>query len=265
MKSKKNKFFKIITFLLIQGYFFINLAIILPDAYAGSLNRKERSTLSAKINMLSLELKNAFNPVLNRSVSQSRLLSPAAADAPKENNNFKKNRPEKKHAVLFICNGNQERSQMAAQLMNNNIPPDLAEYFIAESAGLLKPDNSITELLSRHPLLRNRTPKKVTETMLRDAKIIFVMTGEQKERLERKYPDLTGKIFLLMGDKKLDAVKADYDINGPTYTALEKTITARLPEIYNQLRGILAQEHVQGLPGKIKAVTFNDNLIHAAI
>lgn len=74
--------------------------------------------------------------------------------------------PIKKYVVLFLCNANQERSPMGARLMQMKMPEDLNDYFTAVSDGIMvsaREDYTLENYLRRHPFLRNRNSRQVTD------------------------------------------------------------------------------------------------------
>ncbi len=270
-KITGNIYKKLIVLMLILGFCWISPAI----SFGQDIIAADHSNLSARISIYMPSLQKAFEQALSRTDLLSQAVTAAKLSAPEHKADINPPIPTKKYLVLFICNGNQVRSPMGRWLTNKNMPEDLRDYFIAESAGLRDPvnDHVLNEFLSRHEYLRIHSPHKVRDDQLEEAKIIYVMTKRQRNKIIDKYPFLADKTFLLMGDADengLHAGNGDYTKSGKTYQTLQKVITERLPFIYKQMRGVLAQECAQSQPMQsepqtIHPVALNVSLINTAI
>lgn len=101
-------------------------------------------------------------------------------------------------SILVICIGNVCRSPMAACLLRRVLPAcDVA------SAGLAPPlgapaDPSAVRLLAREGYdLASHRARAVDEALVESADLILVMDSEQRDELERVYPQACGKTHRL--------------------------------------------------------------------
>ena len=234
-----------------------------------------RTNLSGRISIYSSGIEQAFS----KAAQNPALLAKASAlPQVKTQKPIQTHLPEEKYLVLFICNANQERSPMSSWLTGINMPADLRDYFTVTSAGLrpaVLNDYVLNDYLLRRPLELRRyhsNPVIVKETQLQEARIIYVMTRRQRTKLIDKYPYLTNKVFLLMGEEQpgIHAGNGDYAARGKTYQTLQKAITERLPAIYEQMRQTLAVElgvnhTIEPETVSTHAAASNDRLISSAI
>lgn len=102
--------------------------------------------------------------------------------------------------VLVLCLGNICRSPIAHVMLQDmaqkkNIP------MVVDSAGLTAMEgwpaspHSVTLMAERGISLDQHIAKQVTEAMVKQADLIFVMDDEQKQMLERKFHQACGKTF----------------------------------------------------------------------
>jgi protein-tyrosine phosphatase len=102
--------------------------------------------------------------------------------------------------VLVLCLGNICRSPIAHVLLQ-----DMAQKkgmrITVDSAGLTAMEgwpaspHSVTLMAERGIALDQHIAKQVTEMMVKQADLIFVMDDEQKQMLERKFHQACGKTF----------------------------------------------------------------------
>ena len=113
-----------------------------------------------------------------------------------------------KKQVLFICNANVWRSQVAEFLFNK-----LFKNFRAISAGIGGSHEGETVAQAIEKIYGNREVidsfkksgadifdnkcKIVTKNDVADSSVVFVMEKSQKIELERRFPEFSNKIFVL--------------------------------------------------------------------
>jgi protein-L-isoaspartate(D-aspartate) O-methyltransferase len=155
---------------------------------------------------------------------------------------------EKKTQVLVLCNQNQERSPVIAELLRNKLPHDLEDKVEISSAGLFKitKNEYIEKYTKRDDVLRHHDPREVTDNQIDKADIIFVMTKSQRNMLLEKYPQLKGKICLVLRNRDLEVDKdRDYDINEP-YKLVRRQVTEKLRYIYEKIRKCTISANEEG-------------------
>ncbi|MGB2247481.1 MAG: protein tyrosine phosphatase [Alcanivorax sediminis] len=100
--------------------------------------------------------------------------------------------------VLVICDGNICRSPTVAEMLQK-LKPELA----ISSAGLVGLEGHDMEPTAREVAMNNgldcgtHSARKLTSEMCRDSDLILVMESRQKDRLSQKFPEASGKAFLL--------------------------------------------------------------------
>lgn len=100
--------------------------------------------------------------------------------------------------VLVICDGNICRSPTVAEMLQK-LKPELA----ISSAGLVGLEGHDMEPIAREVAMNNgldcgtHSARKLTSEMCRDSDLILVMESRQKDRLSQKFPEASGKAFLL--------------------------------------------------------------------
>jgi len=100
--------------------------------------------------------------------------------------------------VLFVCEGNTCRSQIAEHLLRSRLPSGLQVRVV--SAGLLASHGEPLPLLTAQVLgekgidARGSAATPLTERLAHEADLLFVMTSDQKERLEVLFPFVTEKV-----------------------------------------------------------------------
>lgn len=152
--------------------------------------------------------------------------------------------------VLVLCAYNIERSPLAEQFIRNNLPADLEGKVNVSSSGLFKGkvDEAVMAHLVKNPILRDlyvnkdRQPKLVSEEDVKNADIIYVMSGSQLNTLKSRYPFAEEKIHLLIKGEDLQITDADYPEIGGTYINVEGRIGASLGRIYDDIRNALKKQ-----------------------
>ena len=100
--------------------------------------------------------------------------------------------------ILVICDGNICRSPTVAAMLKQHKPA-----LTISSAGLVGLEGQDMESTARAVAEQNglvcgeHVARKLTSEMCRDSDLILVMERRQKERLSQKFPEASGKAFLL--------------------------------------------------------------------
>lgn len=100
--------------------------------------------------------------------------------------------------VLVVCDGNICRSPTVAEMLKL-LKPGLT----ISSAGLVGLEGQDMETTARDVAMENglvcapHIARKLTSELCRDSDLILVMESRQKERLSQKFPEASGKTFLL--------------------------------------------------------------------
>ena len=100
--------------------------------------------------------------------------------------------------ILVICDGNICRSPTVA-VMLKGLKPGMT----ISSAGLIGLEGQDMEPTARAVAEQNglscgeHVARKLTSEMCRDSDLILVMESRQKDRLGEKFPEASGKTFLL--------------------------------------------------------------------
>jgi len=146
---------------------------------------------------------------------------------------------ERKIKVLILCDYNMERSPLAAALLMDKLPEDLRQNVTITSAGLSKrhPGPELKFYITKDPILKLHTPRRVTLDDLSSADIIFVMTKTQKQKVIRNCPAAKNKIFLIHKNLNLETVAEDHpsieELFLPSvrpYLSLRRKLTESLDE-----------------------------------
>ncbi len=100
--------------------------------------------------------------------------------------------------ILVICDGNICRSPTVAAMLRLHKPS-----LTISSAGLVGLEGHDMEATARTVAEQNglkcgeHIARKLTSEMCRDSDLILVMESRQKDRLSQKFPEASGKTFLL--------------------------------------------------------------------
>jgi protein-tyrosine phosphatase len=112
-------------------------------------------------------------------------------------------------SILVVCEGNICRSPMAEGLLAAALPG-----VKLQSAGLnavlgAPADELAVQLMSDRGIdITAHRARQINRQMCLDADMVFVMEREQRQRLEKTYPEVCGRVFRL-GDH------ADQDVPDP--------------------------------------------------
>jgi protein-tyrosine phosphatase len=121
--------------------------------------------------------------------------------------------------ILVVCEGNICRSPMAAALMGAALP---GCRVISAGLGALvgKPadEAAVTLMRERGIDIREHRAVQITRPMCLHSDVILVMEREQRERLQRLYPEVCGRVFLIS--------HVDADVPDPYRQAMDAFRTA---------------------------------------
>jgi len=121
-----------------------------------------------------------------------------------------------KKRILFVCDGNIFRSSVAERLFKFYF----GDKFIVSSAGVTAKysGKAIEEVISKDVLKREKDTrisldghviKRVDKNVMSSSDFVFVMDNKNKNKLARKFPQFSKKIFLL---KKFAGYKKNLEI-----------------------------------------------------
>jgi protein-tyrosine phosphatase len=107
--------------------------------------------------------------------------------------------------ILVVCEGNICRSPMAAALMSAALP-DCRVISAGLGALVGKPadEAAVTLMRERGLDLRAHRAEQITRPMSLHSDIILVMEREQRERLQRLYPEVCGRVFVISDSAGVD-------------------------------------------------------------
>jgi protein-tyrosine phosphatase len=100
--------------------------------------------------------------------------------------------------ILVVCEGNICRSPMAAALLDAALP-DCRVVSAGLGALVGKPaDDAAVALMRERGLdLRAHRAEQITRPMSLHSDLILVMESQQRERLQRLYPEVCGRVFTI--------------------------------------------------------------------
>ncbi|WP_071140369.1 MULTISPECIES: low molecular weight protein arginine phosphatase [Tissierellales] len=149
--------------------------------------------------------------------------------------------------ILFVCTGNTCRSPMADGLFENMIENNKDNYsnISHTSAGIYvfggeRPTDEAIKVMAEEGIdISQYRSKGLTEKMVEDADVVFVMTKNHKNYMRNSYPSASEKIFTL----KEYAYGKEDDIIDPfgegmeVYRKVKEDIKDALEEILQKMRG----------------------------
>lgn len=129
--------------------------------------------------------------------------------------------------ILFVCSGNSCRTPMAEGLMKTKIPPALTGKVSVASAGTLgiygapATDHAVQVASEFGADVSDHRSQGISAELAQWADIIFAMSFEHREFLQRHFPRSRDNVFLLRSfDRPADAAQND-SISDPVGGSLE--------------------------------------------
>ncbi len=118
--------------------------------------------------------------------------------------------------LLFVCTGNICRSPMAEYLLRDRLGPR-ATWRVSSSGTAALPgysasDEAVHTLRARNLDLRPHRSRIITRQQVDAATVIVVMTRAHRDQIERLFPDVRDKLYLL---KTFDPQAAEPDLEDP--------------------------------------------------
>ena len=108
-----------------------------------------------------------------------------------------------KFVILFVCSGNACRSPMAEGILKKKLYPLFSDNIKIHSAGTLgianhpATPNAISVAKEKGVDITGHTSKGITESIVEEADIIFVMADIHRKFLINHFPDFAQKVHLL--------------------------------------------------------------------
>ena len=100
------------------------------------------------------------------------------------------------NSILVVCEGNICRSPMAQALLAAKLPRSrVVSAGLSAVVGAGADDTAIALLDERGIDLRAHRAQQITRRLCLEADIVLVMDREQRQRLERIYPEVQGRVF----------------------------------------------------------------------
>lgn len=101
--------------------------------------------------------------------------------------------------ILTVCTGNICRSPLAEAELRHYLPPEISVCSSGLHAVVDSPaQETVQKLAKKRGLdLSSHKGKQITERMALDNDLILVMTKAHKNELERLFPAVKGRVFLL--------------------------------------------------------------------
>ncbi|RKY87805.1 hypothetical protein DRQ11_05255 [candidate division KSB1 bacterium] len=107
------------------------------------------------------------------------------------------------YQVLFVCTGNACRSPMAQGILEHLLPEDYRSKVKVTSAGTAAIENSPASsqaiaVAKEHGIdISKHRAQELSEPLLRDSNIVFVMAKEHYQYIVQHYPQYRDNVFLL--------------------------------------------------------------------
>ncbi|MFQ5650764.1 MAG: hypothetical protein ACE5IY_12545 [bacterium] len=123
--------------------------------------------------------------------------------------------------ILFICSGNSCRSPMAEGLMKSKIPAELKDKVTVTSAGTLGIDGApatryaIEVAAELGADISEHRSQGMSEELARASDVIFALSVEHKDHLQKTYPEVSDNVFLLRAFRRAPEEKHPDSIDDP--------------------------------------------------
>ena len=99
-------------------------------------------------------------------------------------------------SILVVCEGNICRSPMAEALLRAALPgAQVASAGLNALVGKPADEAAIALMRERGLDLRAHRAMQVTRPLCVHTDLVFVMEGSQRDRLQRLYPEVCGRVF----------------------------------------------------------------------
>lgn len=139
-------------------------------------------------------------------------------------------------SILTVCDGNICRSPTAAALLQQHLPDRLIG-----SAGLVALVDHGMAPLAREVALEHgvdagqHSARRLDSALCRDHDLILVMEQRQRDEVMRRYPTVSGKVFLLShwnGGRDIpDPWQRDREVYQAVFKLLHQACAAWLPKL----------------------------------
>ncbi len=161
---------------------------------------------------------------------------------------------ENKFNILFVCSGNSCRSPMAEGVLKSKLPDNLREHVSVASAGTLGIDGApatefaIDVAAELGADISEHRSQGITEELAESADILFAMSYEHKDFLEKKFPQVRDNVFLLRSFGRSADERHDDSIDDPIGRSLEtyreccELINDELERIWPRLQTMIEEK-----------------------
>ena len=101
-------------------------------------------------------------------------------------------------SILVVCEGNICRSPMAQGLLAAALPQvDVRSAGLSALSGMPADETAVRLMKARDIDIADHRATQITRELCSQADLVFVMSAEQRRRLEEKYPFACGRTFRL--------------------------------------------------------------------
>jgi protein-tyrosine phosphatase len=138
-------------------------------------------------------------------------------------------------SVLMVCEGNICRSPMAAALLRAALPNSrIASAGLGALVGKPADEKAIILMRERGLDLRAHRAVQITRTMCLQTDVILVMEREQRDRLQRLYPEVCGRVFRIAEQAGMDVpdpYRQPLDVFREALTLIEEGVSVWVQRI----------------------------------